>query len=838
VAQVQQWWTTARQGQRQLGFIAGEPGMGKTALVAVCVAHMATVADLWVASGQCVDQYGAGEAYLPLLEALGRLGQGPDGSAIVALLRQYAPSWLVHLPALLTPADRDTLVRTTDRVTPTRMLRELADALEVLTAIRPLVLVLEDLHWSDQATLAWLAYVARRPDPARLLILGTYRPVDVLVEAHPLRRMITELRHHGQCADLVLDAISEAAVTAYLAQRFGALPRPTGLAQVLHRHTHGNPLFLLAMVEELLAQQRLKDGDDGWCLHGGWETITGLVPESLRRLIEQQLEQLTPDEQALLDAASVAGSTFTAAAVAAGVAQPEELIDVRCATWARQGRFVCTEGTETWPDGTVTARYRFRHAVYHDVIYGRVAAGQRVRLHRRIGLRTEAGYGAQAPRIATALALHFTRAHDAQRAVHYLRHAADNAMQRAAYPEAMTFGEQALQALASLPEDGDTRVLAIELRLALGGALIQLGEYRRCLTLLGEAEALARALDDRARLGRVLVSMALVLRATGDLDGAMVVGWQVRELAVELSESALQVHASFQLGIVYHAIGDFGRAAALLRKNVEAADWESDTRSTDVRIRSQAWLARTLSVLGVFAEGQCHGEEALRLATRECRGDAPLLAHACLGRLYLAKGNLTQAIRVYDQGLALCRASGNRSWLLPLVAGLGYASALQGRLAEGRALLEEGISECISLGALGHSSGWVTWLSEVYRLAGRSEEAWQHARQALDLARQQKARGDEALALHQLSVVYAHSDPPDAAQAAAHYQQALALAEALGMRPLQAHCHRCLGMLYATTGQQEQARVELSTAIEMYQAMDMTFWLPQTAAALAQMEGQ
>src|SRR5207253_4816192 len=138
-------------------------------------------------------------------------------------------------------------------------------------------------------------------------------------------------------------------------------------------------------------------------------------------------------------------------------------------------------------------------------------------------------------------------------------------------------------------------------------------------------------------------------------------------------------------------------------------------------------------------------------------------------------------------------------------------SALQGRLAEGRALLEEGISESIRTGQLAHRSGWVAWLSEVCRLAGRGEEAWQHARQALGLARQLNERGNEALALHQLGTVHAHADPPDAEQAEAHYQQALALAEELGMCPLQAHCHHGLGTLYAKPGQSEQARPELST---------------------------
>jgi tetratricopeptide (TPR) repeat protein len=381
-------------------------------------------------------------------------------------------------------------------------------------------------------------------------------------------------------------------------------------------------------------------------------------------------------------------------------------------------------------------------------------------------------------------------------------------------------------------------VLAIEIRLTLGRTLLALGECGRDLALLGEAEALARTLDDRARLGRVLAGMADVLRITGNHTGAMAAGQQALELAAELGESALQGQASHLLGLAYLAIGDFGRAAELQRQSVEAADTSSGTPSTRLRIMSRAWLAQTLSALGAFAEGRRHGEEALRLATLEGRGIAPIVAHAWLGYLYLAQGDLEQAIRMLDQGLALCRASGSRDWLRPIAAGLGYASALQGHLAEGRALLEEGISESIRTGALLNHSLRVVWLSEVCRLAGRGEEAWQHARQALDLARQLKERGNEALARHQLGVVQAHADPPEVEPAKEYYQQSLALAEALGMRPLQAHCHRSLGTLYAATGQREQARIALSTAINLYRAMEMTFWLPEAKAALAQVEGR
>jgi tetratricopeptide (TPR) repeat protein len=421
------------------------------------------------------------------------------------------------------------------------------------------------------------------------------------------------------------------------------------------------------------------------------------------------------------------------------------------------------------------------------------------------------------------------------KAVTYCQQAGTRAHNRAAFHEAAAAFEQALQALAHLPEHDDTMRLALELRLALGGALIILGEYGRHRALLGEAEALARACNDRARLGRVLAQIGQTHRITGDLDGAIAAGQQALALAAALGERPLQVEAAHRLGQVYEAIGDFGRAAALLRWNVEAGTRESGTPRTEVQIQSQALLAQTLSAVGAFAEGRCHGEEALRLAMLTGRGAAPIVAHGSLGHLYLVQGDLEPAIRVLEQGLALCRASGERNWVRGIMARLGYAFALQGRLAEGRALLEEAISVSIRTDAVLGLAYRVTWLSEVCRLAGRGEEAWQHARQALDLARQRKQRGVEALALYQLGTVSAYANPPDATLAEAHYQQALVLAEALGMRPLQAHCHLGLGKLYAKTGRRAEARVELSTAVELYRAMEMTFWLPEAEAVLAQM---
>ena len=594
LAQLAQWYERARQGQRQVGLIGGEPGIGKSALVEIFVAQVAAKAPVWIAHGQCIDQYGAGEPYLPLLEALGRLCRGPEGDAIVAVLHQVAPSWLVHLPAVVPAAERARLARLASGGTPARMMRELTEALDVMTTSRPVVVVLEDLHWSDPPTVEWLHYVARRRDPARLLVVGTYRPVEVIVRKHPLQRVRAELRQLPQCQELVLDYLSDTAVAAYLTHRFGALPQVARVARLLHQRTNGNPLFLLAVVNELLRRHILHQTSEGWGVSDGCEAVAAIIPESLHILIEQHVAHLSRDDQRLLEAASVAGVEFTAAAVAAGLAQAEERVEARCTALAQQGRFFQASGQAEWPDGTVTAGYRFRHALYQDIVYRRLPAGRQSRLHARIGTRLAHGFGEQAGEMAAAVAMHCVRGRLLPQAVPYLRQAGAQALARAAPREAMGYFEQALEALASLPAHGDTRRLALELRLALSEALNALGAYARRRALLDEAAALARAAGRSGPARRVLAQMAHVRRITGDADGAVAWGQQALALATTLGDRALQVDVSHRLGQVYHAIGDFGRTAELLRWNVEAADRASGTPRTDVRIQSQAWLAADL----------------------------------------------------------------------------------------------------------------------------------------------------------------------------------------------------------------------------------------------------
>jgi predicted ATPase len=290
------WYTSARQGRRQVGFIAEEAGIGKTTLVETFVSQAATEAAVRIGHGQCVEQYGTGEAYLPVLEALGRLCRGPEGAHVLAWLRQQAPSWLAQMPALLSDADREALPRQARESTQARMLRELAEVLEVLTAERPLVLVFEDLHWADRATLEWLAYVARRRDPARLLVLATYRPTEARLGVPLLYPVTRDLLVHEQGAELVLEGLSAPAVATYLTQHFGAGALAATLGPVLHQRTQGHPLFLVTMVAALVQRGVVQEAARAWELTASPQAATLGVPETLRQVIEQQFERLTPPE--------------------------------------------------------------------------------------------------------------------------------------------------------------------------------------------------------------------------------------------------------------------------------------------------------------------------------------------------------------------------------------------------------------------------------------------------------------------------------------------------------------------------------------------------------------
>jgi tetratricopeptide (TPR) repeat protein len=413
---------------------------------------------------------------------------------------------------------------------------------------------------------------------------------------------------------------------------------------------------------------------------------------------------------------------------------------------------------------------------------------------------------------------------------------------RSANREAVPSFEQALVALRHLPESRETREQAIDLRFDLRNALLLLGEQERILGHLCEAATLAEALDDLHRLGRVSSYMSDYCWRLGQHDRAIDSGQRALSLGMALEDFGLQVVANFYLGRAYITLGDYRRAMDVLKRNV--AVFEGDLirnyfgLTALPAVLSRAYLAWCLAELGAFAEGIATGEEGVRMAKTVDHPYSLLIATGGVGMLYFRKGELHQAIAMLDGGLELCRVWSIRDWFPLIASTLGAAYALSGHVIEAVPLLEETVQQATSMGIMFAHSLRVAWQSEASLRADRREDAIVLAGRAYALACEQKERGHEAYALRLLGEIAAHGDPLDGEAAAAHYQQALALADELGMRPLQAHCHGGLGTLYAKVGWQEQARTELSTAIALYRKMEMTFWLPQAEAALAQVEGR
>jgi len=486
--------------------------------------------------------------------------------------------------------------------------------------------------------------------------------------------------------------------------------------------------------------------------------------------------------------------------------------------------------------------YTFKHALTHEVAYGSLLLERRRGLHARIVEALERLHADRLAEQVERLAHHALRGEVWDKALAYCWQAGEKAMARSAYREAVEYFEQALSALSHLPEQPDTRIQAIDLRLALRTALRPLGNSERLLACLREAEALAAALDDSRRLGQVSRFLSNHFYLMGAYDQAIASGQRALALATADGDVVLHALANYYLGQVYLARGDYWRAIDCLGQTGAALEgaWRHERFGQVLlpAVSSRAYLAACYAELGMFAEGSVLGDEGFRIAEAVAHPASLMIASWGVGLLALRRGDLPRALPRLEQAVGLCQDADLPVRFPQTAAALGAAYILAGRVADAVLLLTQGMEQTTAMEMVVYQALCSLSLGEAQVLAGRLVEAHALAERALVLAREHQERGNQAYALRLLGDITARRGPPEVEQAEAHYQYALALAEELGMRPLQAHCHLSLGTLYAKTGQRQQARAELSTAIKLYRDMDMTFWLPQAEAAVAQAEGE
>jgi predicted ATPase len=735
----------ASQGQRQVVFITGEPGIGKTTLVEAFATHDTAMGRVTVARGQCIEQYGAGEPYLPVLEALSRLARGPRGQELLAVLRRQAPSWLLQMPAFVSPAEHDLLQRLGGGATQTRMLRELAEALETISAKQPLVLILEDLHWSDVSTLEWLSYVARRSDRACLLVLGTYRPQETRGHAGPLHAVAQELQRHGQAWELALDYWSEQGVTAYLALRFGPQLFINELAQHLHQRTDGNPLFVVTMIDEMIRREVVIEGAKGWELPDSLNAIAVSVPESLRQLMEQQLVQLEPDVQRMLEAASVVGIEFSAAAVAAATEHDTEAVENVCTAMARQGQLIQLRGTASWPDATVATRLAFRHALYQEVLYNRVPAGRRVRWHQQIGTRLEAGFGPQAKEIAAELAMHYVRGQAPEQAKKYLRHAGDNALRRSAHQEAITHLRAALDILARLPESAQRDAEELEVQNALGVALIAIKGFAslEVVQVYTRARELWQALGETPELTPVLWGLWWFHETRVELETAHRLAQQLLAVAQQAKDSGPLLQAHRAMGQSLYWRGELAQAQSHFEQGIALYDPRQHGTSAFLYGQDPGVGLRNFSALISWHQGYPDAaleriNESVALAYEVAHPFSTAFALSFLTWVHHYRRDAAATRAQAEAAIALCREHGFAFFLAQQTVLRGWALVEQGQTAEAVEQMRHGIVAYSDTGAVAELPYLTALLGEACGKTGRVQEGLSHIEEGLAIVERQK----------------------------------------------------------------------------------------------------
>ena len=798
---LQQALAQAGAGQGQVVALVGEAGVGKSRLVYEFIHSHHTQG--WRVLESASVSYGKATPYFPVIELLKRYAHVEQHDDTRTMRAKVTGQVLTldtalqdTIPALLSLLDalpEDHPLRTLDP--PQRRQRTLDGLKRVLmreSQEQPLLLVFEDLHWIDTETQALLDSLVESLPTARLLLLVNYRPE--YQHGWGSKTFYTQLR---------LDPLPPASAEELLQALLGEDASLAPLTQRLIARTQGNPFFLEESVRTLVETGVLVGARGAYRLV---QPVSSLqVPMTVQAILAARIDRLPAEDKRLLQTAAVVGTEVSLALLQAIADVTEEALHHGLAR-LQAAEFLYE--VSLFPERA----YTFKHALTHEVAYGSVLQERRRGLHARLVETLAALSPDRLAEQVDRLAHHAVRGEVWDKALLYCRQAGARAEARSAYREAVGYFEQALVALQHLPDRRDTQEQAIDLRDALYVPLFVLGEHRQNLVHLREAETLATALSDQLRLGRVSVQISNTLLVMGDNAGALTSAQRALALATALGDLTLLAQTQMRLGHIYHTLGDYQRGLDLLRKAVEALPGEplrdrfggpvgtANRRS----VLSRTFLLWALAEVGEFTEGISRGEEGIRIAEAAEDLTSLIPVYMGVGRLYLHQGDVHQAIAVLERGLRLCEIGQISTFFIQTSASLGYAYALSGRVAEALPLLEQALEETERSGFLYEQALRVTWLSEAYLLAGRSEEASAGAARALALARAQQERGHEAWALRLLGEIAARREPPEVAEAAAHYQQALALAEELGMRPLQTHCHRGLGTLYAQAGRRSR----------------------------------
>jgi serine/threonine protein kinase/tetratricopeptide (TPR) repeat protein len=827
--------SSAMQGNGRVLMVSGEPGIGKTALTRMFVYRARKKnADLALARGACVEQYGAGEAYLPFLDALGSLLQSPGRERVVALMRRHAPTWCLQFPAVFSSGAMDQILREATGASKDRMLRELGDALAALTAETPVLLLLEDMHWTDPASVDMLRHLAERAHGQRLLLLVTARPEDIERNNPTLKKCYTEMHARGICEEIALQVLRIEDVAAYLDAYFAPNEFPAGLASVIHNKSEGHPLFATGAIQILAERGDIVNTNGAWKLKQPLEQMELDVPVSVRSMIEKKVGLLSDEQRQALQYASIEGEVFTSTVLAALLEADELELEERLDVLGKLHRLIHAEGEEELPDGSVATVYRFTHALYQNFIYDQLLSKRRVLLHRRAGETLERVYAGQHARVAGALATHFERGRDFVKAIVFLIQAGDTALSRYANAEAVSLFSRGLELVGKLPEGQQAEQRALLLRkralaqMALG-RLKEAGEDYRAM------REVCRAAGDAEGECRALLGICYVAHNIRDLPTMEQYSPEARALAERIGNRAMLAEADNVWAIYQMLSGELAQAEAAFERSIPAA------RSLNHRpalVNGLTWSGIVRFWRSDYAGAERVQVEASQLAAEARDGFHLPLALSYLGLTLANRGRLSEAMRSMQEALDSARRSDNALALSRIPNGIGWVSREMGDL---RTAIEfnEGCVEVSQRTKYGEAeANALLNLVYDYLLAGepgKSEQALERILPLYEIERSMGAAWRFYGIRHHAAQAEYWLARRKLDRAGEHARALLANAERRGVPKYIAVARRLLGELAAVSGDAATAEEELTRSLEPFATHPMPLIEWRNHAALGRL---
>ncbi len=755
---------SAGRGQRQFLMVSGEPGIGKTTLVRTFLRGLSSASHgakrtlappaetaripaqteptPLIAYGQCAMQYGAEVAYLPLYGAMDALIRYSH-PWVLNLWRKYAPSWVNHIPSLL-PATQERVSAQTavSKTSVERLFKEFTEALEALAAEGTVVLWLDDLHDSDASTLDLLGYLARRQHPARLLIIGTYRPAKFQRAEHSLKQIQQTLRERDLLLKLEVSALSPAAIEALVRLRLQGeigFSAPT-LANLIHSRTEGNPLFVHHVMDDLLGAGLLFRQDGSWRLDFANNALFARVPATLEDMLAGQIGNLAREEQEVLEVASAIGIRFSVQAVSAVYERSDLDVEELCERLAGEARYVQRDGTEHWPNGQLAMCYRFRHALHQEVAYRRIPALRRAVLHQKVGEHRERSHAAELSSVAVELASHFERSRDYPRAVRYCLAGFQQASRRSAFKEGFKLVSKGLALLENLPEGPERNEAELGRRKALvtchsasfGHASQEVGvACRRALELCGQ-------LSDNIELFPVLAGLFGFYLVNSEYTTAHQVGLRLLALAQQQDSRVLALAARVALGIASWHMGNFVEAREHLDQRSTLYRTEDHLKhvqfSHDPTITSLSFAAPVYWYLGYPDKARRVAEEGIALARTLAHVYSQGVALLFGARPFQECRELSRVRELVEDHEITCRDQEFTEADARRQLSLGWLLAWEGNTEEGIQSLRAGLTTCDALGTRMEKPYHLTMLAEAHRRGGRHDESLALLDEALRLS--------------------------------------------------------------------------------------------------------